>query len=274
MMTHVKSFDYIFGSIHVIVDSKTEYYLKARQYVSDLFRGSDQLIELVHLDNVGGAAARNYIVENRIYMDFDYISYCDDDDIPLMEKFIYAEQYLSKNSSCVGYTCSYYRDYGSTGKSVRFEKSRIYYNDIVQNNDIGGFSFVTLNTQFLNDSCVIPKELRSNQDWFLWIKLLFDYRTNYFYKDSFIGLVYSDDKKKHRLTTLPDNKKSTYLFYNLCERMFNVRLESALAYFYYKAMRDLEFRYLLKTILINRRNLKLQSKHVISLFKTILARLL
>ena len=97
-------------------------------------------------------------------------------------------------------------------KNILFNKNKIYINDIVKNNNIGGFSFVTLNSNYLNHSCIIPKELKSNQDWFLWIKLLFDNKSNFFYKDSLIGLIYNDEKKKERLTNKPHNIKSTYDF--------------------------------------------------------------
>ena len=166
LMTHVKSFDYIFNSILIISDSDIDYFLKVKQYVNDLFKGVDKLIEFVNLDNVGGASARNYIIKNNIYKKYDFISYCDDDDIPLKEKFISAEKYLLQHTDCIGYSCSYYRDYGLIGKNILFNKNKIYINDIVKNNNIGGFSFVTLNSNYLNHSCIIPKELKSNQDCF------------------------------------------------------------------------------------------------------------
>ena len=182
LMTHVKSFDYIFNSILIISDSDIDYFLKVKQYVNDLFKGVDKLIEFVNLDNVGGASARNYIIKNNIYKKYDFISYCDDDDIPLKEKFISAEKYLLQHTDCIGYSCSYYRDYGLIGKNILFNKNKIYINDIVKNNNIGGFSFVTLNSNYLNHSCIIPKELKSNQDWFLWIKLYLIINQTFFIK--------------------------------------------------------------------------------------------
>lgn len=274
LMTHVKSFDYIFDSILIISDSNIDYFLKVKQYVNDLFKGVNQLIEFANLDNVGGASARNYIIEKKIYKKYDFISYCDDDDIPLKEKFISAEKYLLQNTNCIGYSCSYYRDYGLLGKNILFNKSKIYINDIVKNNNIGGFSFVTLNAGFLDHSCVIPNELKSNQDWFLWIKLLFDNKSNYFYKDSLVGLVYNDEKTKDRLTNKPNNIKSTYDFYIICKKMFDIELNSALSYFYYKIIKSLTFKDFVKIVFINRKHLNIKTKHVISLLKNFIIKII
>ena len=274
LMTHVKSFDYIFDSVLIISDSSIDYFFKVKQYVNDLFKGVDQLIEFVNLNNVGGASARNYIIEKNIYKKYDFISYCDDDDIPLKEKFISAEKYLEQNPNCIGYSCSYYRDYGLFGKNITFNKSKIYLNDIVKNNNIGGFSFVTLNTVFLDHSCLIPNELKSNQDWFLWIKLLFDNESNFFFKDSLVGLIYNDEKTKDRLTNKPHNIKSTYDFYILCKKKFDIELSSALSYFYYKVIKSLTFMNFVKIIFRNRKYLNIRTKHIVSLLKNFIVKII
>ena len=181
-------------------------------------------------------------------------------------KIYFSRKIPLQHTDCIGYSCSYYRDYGLIGKNIIFNKNKIYINDIVKNNNIGGFSFVTLNSNYLNHSCIIPKELKSNQDWFLWIKLLFDNKSNFFYKDSLIGLIYNDEKKK-RLTNKPHNIKSTYDFYIISKKMFDIELNSALSYFYYKIIKNLTFIDFVKIIYNNRKHLNIKTKHIMSLFK-------
>ena len=40
--------------------------------------------------------------------------------ISIKEKFISAEKYLLQHTDCIGYSCSYYRDYGLIGKKYSF----------------------------------------------------------------------------------------------------------------------------------------------------------
>jgi len=264
LLSHVKSYDYIFKRILIIVDSDIHYYKKIKKYVDAVSSGCNKKYYTKHLLNVGGAAARNYAINN-IEDDIEFISFCDDDDLPFKLKYTNAIKFLKKNNFCIGYSCSYVRDYGIYTKKIIDEK-KIYFHDILNNNDVGGFSFVTLKVQNLK-GLKIPVILKSNQDWYLWISLLNINRKFYIYKDQKIGLLYNDIRNSGRLTTNKNNISSTYIFYKIIEEKFNLSLDSIINYYYYKILRQKSFFFLVRLIIVNNKTLKIPRKHINSLLK-------
>ncbi len=267
LLSHIKSYDQIFEKIIIICDSDKNYYDLVQNCIKKFYEGNKFKIDLIHLNNVGGADARNYIFKNEIFKLYNFLSFCDDDDIPYLNKFVYAENYLKKNNDCLAYSCSYFRDYGSFGKKIHFKKKKVFFDNILLNNDIGGFSFVTLNTKYLTKNLEIPVNLNSNQDWFLWIKLLFINKKKYFFKDSYIGLVYNDSRSNDRLTNDLKNIESTFFFYKVCKINFDIEIESVLTYFYYKIFKNKNLSFFLFYVLFRENTFRFKKRHIKSLLK-------
>tara|TARA_Y100001958_G_scaffold159888_1_gene163973 strand:+ start:11553 stop:12461 length:909 start_codon:yes stop_codon:yes gene_type:complete len=268
LISHVCSYDNLFNSIIIVVDSDKNYYNEIKRILYSFTLGCNKY-RLLYLNNEGGANARNIIFKRKYYKNFKYLSFCDDDDIPFKNRFIEAEKFLENNKNCIGFSTSYIRDYGLFTKKIIFKPTNFYFKDIILNNDIGGFSFVTLNTKFCKSSFKIYEKLRSNQDWYLWLSFLKTNPNCFMYKSSILGLVYNDNRNEDRLTLSKSNINSTYLFYLIVSKEMNIKIDSALSYFYYKCLRNYTITNLIKAFIYNRKTLNLNNKHIISLFKNV-----
>jgi hypothetical protein len=265
LLSHVQSFDDLFEEILIICDSDDQYYYSTKCLL-DLFSIGSNKYKLIQLNCVGGAEARNNIIRNGYVFKFNLVSFCDDDDLPFRVKFESAQKNIINKKDIVGYSPSYIRNYGKVSRKIISKKKFINLDDILKNNDLGGFSFVTLKTKYLNDINLIPVDLKSNQDWYLWMSILYKHKNVSFYKDIEVGLVYDDDRKrKTRLTLDSNNISSTYAFYKYCKSHFNHDNENVLGYYYFKYLRQKDLFDLIKSPLL--KNPYLQKKHVISLIK-------
>ena len=117
------------------------------------------------------------------------------------------------------------------------------------------------------DDLTIPSYLKSNQDWYLWIRLLFENKNRHFIKTDIIGLVYNDSRKLNRLTTSNNNLLSTYLFHKVLNEQMSLNLESVKGYFYIKYLKSKNPYFVLKVLINNYNILGLNSRHVFSYIK-------
>jgi len=266
LLTHIQSFDDIFEEILVICDSGINYFDLVKSNL-DLFSVGSSKYKLIRLNSLGGAEARNHIIRNKYVFNFDFVSFCDDDDLPFRIKFEKAENILSKkDDKLIGYSPSYIRNYGKISKKIISKNTLLNFDKIKINNDIGGFSFVTIKTKFLKGINLIPRDLKSNQDWYLWMSILHKYKNSYFYKDSEVGLVYDDNRGvDNRLTLNSNNMRSTYSFYNYCKSDFDHDNESVLGYYYFKYLREKKILDVLRSPLLKAPYLT--KKHYLSLIK-------
>lgn len=265
LLSHVQSFDDLFEEILIICDSDDQYFASIKNLV-DLFSVGSNKYKLIQLKCVGGAEARNYIIRNDYVFKFDFVSFCDDDDLPFRVKFESAKKILLKEKDIVGYSASYIRNYGKISREIISKNKYINFDELIKNNDLGGFSFVTLKTIYLKEINLIPVDLNSNQDWYLWMSILYKHKKFSFFKDMEVGLVYDDDRrKKARLTLNSSNIASTYAFYKYCKNHFNHDNENVLGYFYFKYLRQMGLFDLIKSPLL--KNPYLNKKHIISLIK-------
>lgn len=267
LLSHVRSYDQIFANILIVVDGDFDYYEKIQKVVSDFCSGSSNY-ELFHSNQVGGAAVRNHMISTSVERNYELLSFLDDDDIPYKHKFVKAEQVLSSRNNCIGYATGYYRYYGGFGRRITSRDRKIGLEECLRNNDIGGFSFVTLNLKMLAESIIIPIELKSNQDWFLWLAILRKHAGSYFWKEgSSIGLVYSDIRKgQDRLTLNSSNLSSTIVFYEILKAEHGLDLDSAIDYFYYKYLRQKNLLSVVIGMTRNRDIYGLSAKHWRSLY--------
>ena len=266
LLGHIISYDNLFDKIIIICDSKVEYYNQIHHITEHLSKGANHY-ELIHLHLVGGAESRNYLIRNELVFNYDLVSFCDDDDIPFKSRFIAAEEVLYKNNNLMGYAPSYIRHYGPFSKKIISSKKTIGFEELKQNNDLGGFSFLTIKTKYLKNINLIPCELKSNQDWFLWLSMSHKYQSKFFFKDDLVGLVYNDNRIRDRLTLNPKNTKSTLDFYKFCTDMFGFDNEAAIRYFYYKFLRKKKTLFVLRFLIFKKSYLK--KKHYVSLIKNI-----
>lgn len=265
LISHISSYDNLFDEIYIICDSNIEYYGEIKKII-DTFSIGCSKYKITHLKNMGGAKARNYLIQNNYIFNFDYVSFCDDDDLPFKIKFERALINLEdENDNIIGYTSSYVRNYGNHSKIIKTKKNKIFYSDIRKNNDIGGFSFITLKTKFLKNIRPIPEKLKSNQDWFLYMELLFKNKKKYFLKDDLIGLIYDDSRNSSRLTQNYENLNSTYYFYEVCKEYFQDDNQYILSQFYYKFLKNKK---ILQIIYFYLNNKQLMSgRHYFSILK-------
>jgi hypothetical protein len=271
LLTHIRSYDQLFDNILVVVDGDSNYFSEIQRNISEFCNGCSKY-EVFHSNQIGGAAVRNYMIQDSRIKNYDYLSFLDDDDLPLKQKFIHAVKYLEANAACVGYTCGYYRYYGRFGRRIISPNKKIRLTECQTNNDIGGFSFVTLNLQLFNDSIRIPDNLKSNQDWYLWIAILKMQPNSYFWKEgNLVGLVYNDMRSRQdRLTLKSSNLSSTYDFYSLLKKEYGLELSSAIDYFYYKHLRNKNFFSFILAIKYNKSIYRLSTRHWRSLVINIL----
>lgn len=271
LLTHIRSYDQLFDNILVVVDGDFSYLQEIKNTISNYCSGCSKY-DVFHSNQIGGAAVRNFMIQDSKIKNYDYLSFLDDDDLPLKPKFTHAIKYLEDNKDCVGYTCGYYRYYGQFGRRIISPNKKIGLSECQINNDIGGFSFVTLNLPLCNDSIRIPDNLKSNQDWFLWLAILKMRPNSYFWKQGeLVGLVYNDIRsRKDRLTLKSTNLSSTYDFYLLVRKEYGLELSSAIDYYYYKHLRKMNFLNLILAIRHNKSIYRLSNRHWRSLIKNIL----
>lgn len=268
LLTHIISYDNLFDKVLIIADSTLDYAESVKLLVYEMTIGSFKY-QVKHLDCLGGASARSLVFKDGLYKNYKYLSFCDDDDIPFKSRFQRAELQLDNNPRAIGYSCSYIRHYGALTKKIS-SSGKIDYNTILKNNDIGGFSFVTLKSEYLTNELIIPENLKSNQDWYLWIKMLNVNRDKHFVKDADIGLVYNDKRDINRLTLSPKNFESTVLFDYILQEEFSINLPSVKRYVYYKYLRSKPIFYTLKAIVLNRQILLINRRVMVSLLKNYL----
>ena len=141
---------------------------------------SDPRIKYVrHVDNQGGAAARNTGIK---HSRGSYIGFLDDDDEWLRTKLESQVEYLETERSVdVVYSGFLVRDLekGKIIGKVLPEKKGDIFSDLLRDNCVGTTSTVLIRNDCLERSELFDEKMPSCQDWDMWLKLskccVFDY---------------------------------------------------------------------------------------------------
>lgn len=120
--------------------------------------------------NLGGAGARNYGMN---LIGGNYVAFLDDDDVWLPKKLEVQLNFLIEHTETALVYCNFSQWFSSGKKKEIAMRNSVTYDDLLVLNLIGSFSFVMLKMSKLNESR-IDSELKSAQDWDLWLKVLKD----------------------------------------------------------------------------------------------------
>lgn len=118
--------------------------------------------------SLGGAGSRNAGVELALG---PYISFLDDDDLWAPDKIERQVNLLKTQNDASAVSCSFSEEYPSGKKKVRLVKSLGSDQEILKSNKLGGASMCLALKSTLDEIGGFDSQLRSGQDWDLWIKL-------------------------------------------------------------------------------------------------------
>lgn len=146
--------------IIIVLDSYTD---SVKEDLQRKFFGIKN-ITILEGEKLGGAQARN------IGMDIasgDYIAFLDDDDTWISTKLEEQLKCFKKNPNAALVFCNINLKY--TDRLIPIKKKKhVYIKDLFLNNYVGSFSFVMIK----NTKHRISPNMKSLQDWYLWIKIL------------------------------------------------------------------------------------------------------
>lgn len=161
-VTSVQRQDYRKLEIIIVADNCTD---DTRDVVAsfDDFR----IIYLPIVKSVGGAQARNFGLD---VAKGEYIAFLDDDDEWYEHKLSSQVHLLDASPGAAMVSCNFNLYDGETDKPLAFPQV-VTLNDLLYENACGSFSFCMTKRQFVQD-LKINADLKSHQDWDLWIKIL------------------------------------------------------------------------------------------------------
>jgi glycosyltransferase involved in cell wall biosynthesis len=204
--------------IIVIADSCTDDTLSQisnlqKQHVIHLFSFNQKL---------GGAMARNIGIDKSTGT---FISFLDDDDYWRSNKIEMQLNFLLNNPQCDLVFCDYTRFSGELQDIIKL-KQTVDLKDLLVINYISSFSFVMVRKNIL-DGIRINKQLKSCQDWDLWIKVL--QRSGDVARNLNANLAFYQIHKNKKISS---NISNVYQGHNLWYKTHYLLLSPALKYFH------------------------------------------
>ena len=214
---------------------------------SDLIKSylRDNRIKVISLNNgVGGAEARNIGMDES---NGDLIAFLDDDDEWLKNKLDKQVKIFSeKNISIVG--CQY-RVNLQYGQEDRLDGGLVNLNKLLYINILGNFSTCMTKREHI-DNLEISPELKSCQDWDLWIKILVKTKLDAYVINEIL-VIKDNAHNKPRITTDYLQANNSYLdFINKTEHLLNASQKSfRMSNYYSRQSRQLSnFKLYLKSL--------------------------
>lgn len=118
--------------------------------------------------NLGAGESRNIGIKKS---DTTYIAFLDSDDIWDVNKLKIQLEFMEKNKLLISHTS--YHIINSEDKIISFRnaKSNIILDDLIKSCDIG-LSTVILNLKFLNENNLYFPNLKTKEDYVLWLKII------------------------------------------------------------------------------------------------------
>lgn len=151
--------------IIVVNDNSTDstaFFLKSESEI-------DQRIKFINNSkSLGGAGSRNAGLELALG---PYISFLDDDDLWAPDKMEIQVNLLKARKDASAVSCSFSEEYPSGKKKVRLVQPVTSDQEILKSNKLGGASMCLALKSTLDEIGGFDPQLRSGQDWDLWIKL-------------------------------------------------------------------------------------------------------
>ena len=194
-LLYVRSMDFMFNEIHVVNDGVSHDY---KEYVKILFNNVSNGAEHYFLHNTngkGGVGARLHAV-NQIKSDI--VSFWDDDDILTPEYFNNVILHFSRFPQSMLLTSNYVRLYNLGSKVIM--KGEVEAKEILGENKIGGFSFITLPIKSASILSQVPINLKAGQDWFLYYLIYRKYGLKNIHRSLTADVYYNDKMSKYRIT--------------------------------------------------------------------------
>lgn len=155
------------GNIEIIVvnDASTD----ATKYFLENISKKDKRIRYVNNSkSLGGAGSRNVglALANGLY-----VAFLDDDDLWDKDKLEKQLNLLKQNKEASAVSCSFTEEYPSGKTKVRLVKPLSSVQEILKSNKLGGSSMCFALKSTFEKIGGFDSNLRSGQDWDLWIKL-------------------------------------------------------------------------------------------------------
>lgn len=194
----------------IIVDDSPENYEQREVIKKRIEEIEDNRIKYIqHSINKGACAARNTGINNS---KGNIIMFLDDDDEWLRDKIELQVKALSEKNADFAY-CSYKNIIESNNKSreriiSRFYNDSIFFEKLMGENFIGSVSFVAIKKKCFEKCGLFNEELKSCQDWDMWIRVLSQYKVCYVDKP----LVIYHTHQMERITSNPKKQLQGHEF--------------------------------------------------------------
>jgi len=186
------------------------------EVVSKLQSEYQGIVFLNYQESLGGAEARNKGLD---IAKGEYIAFLDDDDVWIDNKLKMQLEVL-KQDKYVIVSCAYNIVYEGSNKQriIKHKKHIISVDDMLYSNVLGSFSFCVTKMSYI-DNLRINKDLKANQDWDLWLKVLIKNNMKGYILDTVL-VNYLNHKKK--ITTNYKNKiEAEKFFLEVWKKLFS-----------------------------------------------------
>lgn len=165
----------------IIVDDNSKEFTNKVDIQSNIKKLNDSRVKYIqHENNQGACAARNTGIKNS---KGNYIAFLDDDDEWLPRKIEYQLQKFSDENVGLVYCDSYtitIKNNKEISKDVRSHRiSGMVYGELIKRNFIGSTSFALVKKQALDTCGIFNNQLKSAQDYELWLRISNVYKVDY-----------------------------------------------------------------------------------------------
>lgn len=183
-----------------------------------LLFNKDKRLKLLKGNKLGGAKARNIGIDSARG---DYIAFLDDDDLWKKTKLEEQVKCFNNNPNAILVYCDINLKYEDKLIPVK-KKEKVILEDLLLNNFIGSFSFVMIKKTQLR----INPNMRSLQDWYLWLKIMEKNRDKYCVNTNTILVDYAMHNQG-KISSSNENVIAGHkLFYESFEHLFSSYLKS------------------------------------------------
>lgn len=195
--------EYCNWELIIIADSCKE---DTRYVVNDFLK--DKRVQFFEYEKLGGAEARNIGIN---ISHGEYICFLDDDDEWLPGKLILQTQFLNDNPDFSIVSCNNFHIVNNKSYALETRYGLLDFEDMLYENIIGSFSFTMVRKEDIKDFR-IHKDLKSCQDWDLWLKILYKSKKKAFILREKLVNYYAHEE--NRLSNNLKNKYKSYLLFN------------------------------------------------------------